>query len=242
MSLLSGSSPGIISHNIREMMRAGYPHNQAISAALHAAHPQRGLRPKHYAFGGTATPFENAPHLDMGGMPSSAEMAPWYVRQAERAPQVHNAGLLNSAVPGRTDQLDRIVPAGAYVVPADVVSGVGEGNTMAGANILQRVLKTGPHGTALPNARGAMGPPRAPAEYRGYADGGATGGHVPVVLAGGEVVIHPNDVRAIGQRYLDANNKKGNPVKTGHKILDIFVVHARKQIIKEMKNLKGPVK
>ena len=241
MPLAPGSSQSTISHNIRELMSTGkYPQNQAVAIALHHS---RGFTPKHYAAGGMAPDFSNAPHLDVGGMPSSAEMAPWYVRQAERGAMapVHESGLLNSGVPGRTDQLNRMVPAGAYVVPADVVSGLGEGNTQAGANIMQRVIGTGPHGMPLQGGRGSMGPPRVspPAAYRepgpnqSYAKGGApTGGHVPVVLAGGEFVIHPEDVKRLG----------GGNIKKGHKILDAFVVHARKQIVKETAKLPGPKK
>lgn len=178
--------------------------------------------------------FKNAPHLEAGGMPSSTEMAPWYVRQAENN-MVHNSGLLHSAVPGRTDQLNKMVPAGAYVVPADVVSGLGEGNTMAGANVMQRALGTGPGGVPIPHIGAHMGPPRAPAmpkKMRPFARGGASEAHVPVVLAGGEFVIHPDDVRRIG----------GGNIKKGHRILDAFVVHARKQTISQMKNLPGPKK
>lgn len=243
MPLLPGASNSTISHNIREMIAHGHSHAQAVAVALsNARNHSRGFTPKHFAMGGMTANFSNAPHLDVGGMPSSSEMAPWYVRQAERgtlAP-VHESGLLNSSVPGRTDQLNRIVPAGAYVVPADVVSGLGEGNTQAGANIMQRVIGTGPHGTALPGARGHMGPPRVspppayhePAQNAPFARGGAPGGHVPVVLAGGEFVIHPEDVRRLG----------GGNIKKGHRILDAFVVHARKQIVKETSKLPGPKK
>ncbi len=188
--------------------------------------------PKRAAGGFMPEAFANASHLDNGGMPSSTEMAPWYVRQAERG-MTHESGLLNSAVPGRTDQLNKLVPAGAYVIPADVVSGLGEGNTMAGANVMQRVLGTGPHGIPLPHMGGHMGPPSAPAPYKEpRASGGqATGGHVPVVLAGGEFCVHPDDVKRIG----------GGNIKKGHRILDAFVLHARKQTIKDLKGLKGPV-
>ena len=152
---------------------------------------------------------------------------------------VHSSGLLNSSVPGRTDQLNRLVPAGSYIIPADVVSGLGEGNTQSGANIIQRAISTGPQGMPLPHSRGSMGPPRVspPAPYRepnanqSFAQGGSpTGGHVPVVLAGGEYCVHPDDVKRIGN----------GDVRKGHRILDFFVVHARKKVIKDMKSLPGP--
>ncbi len=49
---------------------------------------------------------------------------------------MHVSGLLNSAGPGRTDTINTNVPAGAYVIPADVVSGLGEGNTLAGSAVI----------------------------------------------------------------------------------------------------------
>jgi hypothetical protein len=55
---------------------------------------------------------------------------------------------------------------------------------------------------------------------------------VPVVLAGGEYAIHPDDVRKIGH---------GN-LKNGHKILDHFVVEVRKKTTKELQKLPGPKK
>lgn len=75
-------------------------------------------------------------------------------------------GLLSSPVAGRTDKLAISPAAGSYVIPADVVSGLGEGNTLAGANIMQKILDTGPHGLKMPVAsHNHMGPPRAPPAY-----------------------------------------------------------------------------
>jgi len=45
-------------------------------------------------------------------------------------------GPIHSNVAGRTDHLPMNVPSGAYVIPADIVSALGEGNTMAGFKIL----------------------------------------------------------------------------------------------------------
>jgi len=63
------------------------------------------------------------------------------------------------------------------------------------------------------------------------ADGGNTG-TVPIVAAGGEFTISPEVVKDIGHGDL---NK-------GHKVLDAFVLHVRKQHIKTLKNLPGPKK
>lgn len=37
MPLKKGKSQKTISHNIREMEKAGHPHNQAVAAAMHQA-------------------------------------------------------------------------------------------------------------------------------------------------------------------------------------------------------------
>jgi len=62
-----------------------------------------------------------------------------------------------------------------------------------------------------------------------YADGGATDG-VPIVAAGGEYVIPPEDVVEIGKGDMDH----------GHKILDAFVKKMRQKTIKTLQNLPGP--
>ena len=80
----------------------------------------------------------------MGGMSMSDE-SPWWERSEARS-ATDRHGLLTSPVAGRTDHLPISPAAGSYVVPADVVSGLGEGNTLAGANIMQRILDTGPMG------------------------------------------------------------------------------------------------
>jgi hypothetical protein len=61
------------------------------------------------------------------------------------------------------------------------------------------------------------------------AAGGATEG-VPIVAAGGEYVIPPEDVVHIG----------GGDLDHGHKVLDAFVKKMRQKTIKTLQNLPGP--
>lgn len=49
MPLKKGSTPAIISQNIREMLAAGHPHSQAVAAALKTAHPGPKPQPKRKA-------------------------------------------------------------------------------------------------------------------------------------------------------------------------------------------------
>ena len=65
----------------------------------------------------------------------------------------------------------------------------------------------------------------------GFAEGGATDG-IPIVAAGGEYVIPPEDVIHIG----------GGDLDHGHKVLDAFVKKMRQKTIKTLQNLPGPKK
>lgn len=92
------------------------------------------------------------------------------------------AGYIHGTTGGRTDNKPIDVESGAYVVPADILSGLGEGNSHAGWAALQ--------------AQFGMGAP-------GKADGGAVGEPTPIVAASGEAVIPPQKVAEIGGGDLD---------------------------------------
>ena len=88
-----------------------------------------------------------------------------------------HVGPIHSNVAGRTDHLPINVPSGSYVIPADIISAMGEGNTMAGfktANTVFGVQENSPE-------------------------------HEPVeiVAAGGEYVIEPEDVTRLGGGDID---------------------------------------
>jgi len=78
------------------------------------------------------------------------------------------------------------VPEGAYVLPADHVSSLGEGNTANGLAILEEMFGDG-------------GEPLRPQEP------GAKG--VPIMAADGEYVISPEKVAEIGGGDIDAGHK-----------------------------------
>lgn len=90
-----------------------------------------------------------------------------------------HTGPIVSSVAGRTDHLNMSVPNNSYVIPADVVSGPGEGNTLAGFEILKK---------ALPGDDGSDD---------------HTKDQVKIVAAGGEQVIKPNQIKKIGGGSLD---------------------------------------
>lgn len=85
-------------------------------------------------------------------------------------------GPIHSHVPGRTDHIPTKIQSGSYVIPADVVSGIGEGNTVAGYGILDHLFSKEYGSTKAPRSTG-----------------------VPVVVAGGEYVVPPEVVQALGR-------------------------------------------
>lgn len=143
MPLLKGKSQETISSNIREMMHAGHPQQQAIAAALSQSRRARAE----------------------GGVSEKIHVGP-----------------IHSNVAGRTDHLPINVPSGSYVIPADIISAMGEGNTMAGFKYANAVF-----GIQQNN------PEHEPVE---------------IVAAGGEYVITPENVAdRIGGGDVDAGHK-----------------------------------
>jgi len=137
-------------------------------------------------------------------------------------------GPIHSPVAGRTDHLPMHVASGSYVIPADIISALGEGNTMAGFKVAKNIFSQPFYGSGTPYRESGL-PYGVPAPHR--AEGGEVN-TVPIVAAGGEYVIHPRDVVKIGNGSLD----------DGHKTLDHFVLQMRKKTVKTLKNLPGPKK
>ena len=121
-------------------------------------------------------------------------------------------GALSSPVAGRTDHLPISVPSNAYVIPADVVSALGQGNTTAGVKVLQGALRS----MAAPVLAQSGTSPAA--------------GKVDIMAAGGEFVVPPQVVAALGRGDL----------KAGHAVLDSFVRQVRTQNIKALRKMPGP--
>lgn len=140
-----------------------------------------------------------------------------------------HTGPLHSSVAGRTDHLPSNVPNGAYVLPADIVSGLGESNTMAGFKVAKRMFGGAKrHFSGTPYA-GDGGPYGQGSTPYGMASGGSADG-VPVAVAGGEHVLAPHEVSFAGMGDLDA----------GHRALDEFVLRQRASTVKTLRGLPGP--
>lgn len=196
MPLIKSASRDAISQNIRTERAAGKPERQSVAIALHTA--------------------------DEAGRQKRALGGPSWIEKGFAHEMVHPGGLLNSHVGGRTDHLPISVKAGSYVIPADVVSGLGQGNTSNGGAVISKMfnLSNGPYGA------GNSGPFGAGALHR------KTGGAVPIMAAGGEVVIPP-------EKLIE---KFGPDLKKSHKLMDEWILHERKRHIKTLSKLPGPAK
>lgn len=211
MPLKSGSSQKTISSNISEMIHAGHPQKQAIAAALETARRAKAEGgPMDYRKPDMSIPQPSNP---MGG-----------------TPHMIHTGPIHSPVAGRTDHLPMNVPSGSYVIPADIISSMGEGNTMAGFKIARKMFSSKPYSQEKqPYAEGEQ-PYAAGKPYGARASGGAA--PVEIVAAGGEYVIEPEDVTRLG----------GGDIDHGHEILDHFVKGYRAKTIATLKKLPGPKK
>lgn len=179
-------------------------------------------------------------------MPDDGLSAAMAIAHRGEGKRVH-VGPINSVVAGRTDHLPMHVPSGAYVLPADIVSAMGEGNTAAGFRIATMLFgdpvqerKAGGRtrdmfsdpfrGSGTPYGSASKGMPYGVNTPHKKA-GGATSA-VPIVAAGGEFVISPESVLRHGRGSLE----------DGHKILDEFVKRYRARTIKTLQKLPGPAK
>ncbi len=252
MPLSPGKSRATFSHNVSEMVHAGHPLDQALAAAY------REKRTSRASGGGLG---DNAPHpavrrsmqemldivqppqgesrgkaaqgLALGGAP-----APWQVRSEARS--MMHSGPIVSAVPGRTDKHNMSVASGSSVVPAQAVSHLGQSNTIAGMKVLNSMFGSGgPYGVGggkIAHGAGAPKPPRMHAAGGAADVGGARGGDtsdpVDVVTAGGEFVIPPESVAAVGQ----------GDVKHGHNVLDSWINSILDDHIKTLRSLPPPAK
>lgn len=79
--------------------------------------------------------------------------------------KVHD-GPIHSSVAGRTDHLPMHVASGSYVIPADIISAMGEGNSMAGFKVAKNIFGGGdvskgaeglPKGMLAPNKKASGG-------------------------------------------------------------------------------------
>lgn len=210
MPLMKSGSREAVSRNISEMVHAGHPQPQAVAAALRNAR-QYGAR------------------LAAGGPSIGAN----YTTR-----QVLHQGFLHSPVPGRTDKLPITVGGGSYVLPADHVAALGQGNSLAGANIVNKMFKMGPYGTPAPAMKSIaahvpklnpINPKAAPMPKQAAGGAPGAGRPTPIIAAGGEIVIPPDKII-----------EKFGSLKEGHAKLKQWILNTRAKHIKTLRGLKPP--
>ena len=131
-------------------------------------------------------------HMADGGYSSADD--PWFERSEARAivDQPMHSGLIPGAGAGRTDRLPLAVGSNSHIVPADAVSGAGQGNTANGVAAWQAAIHGGPYGVPLPKEVHGHGPPSPPhvsTAQLGFAAGGEHHEKTPILAAPGEMVI-----------------------------------------------------
>lgn len=207
MPLTAGAPVG---DSIKELYNHGShprPRNQIIAIAEANNH--------RHAAGGIAAAA--APHRAAGGFSPASPV--WEEHQAARELQhdtFHPSGLFGGSGAGRTDRLPRAVPVDSFVMPADVVAGLGSGNNLAGAKIMDGILASGPFGTTLPRGR--------------HAAGGSTGssGLSHVMVASGEYLVGRDKVADIGRRMRATKKSKArSDLAAGHEALRGLVEKVR---------------
>jgi hypothetical protein len=199
MPLARGSSQKVIGFNIKELMDTRRPQKQAVAIALSEARKRRAT--------GGASFFGNPSEVSMD--------------------KIH-VGPIRSPVAGRTDHLPMHVHSGSYVIPADIISAMGEGNTEAGFKVANTIFTPVPDMKGMPGMDAKLG-------LQGKAEGGQifpSSPPVPIVAAGGEYVVHPEDVTRIG----------GGGIDLGHRELDSFVKMMRAKTVQTLRKLPGPKK
>lgn len=183
---------------------------------------------------GRTAQFQPNPNLQNGAAPvlpaaqGDQKMAGGGIPNLRRTHGFHapgNHGLVASKTAGRADRISTGIKPNSFVIPADVVSGVGEGNTSNGAELLHKMFGLKPGTTPY------VGASPISSESVGFANGGVAQ-DVPVLLSGGEYVVHPDSVKRLGNGDLSE----------GHKILHKFVTMSRQKNIQKLKRLKPPKK
>lgn len=229
-AMMGGSPQGQVIQRVLAQKRSQPPPIARPQQAAVAPNFQPAALPTPQRRGG-ATPRRRAPG-GMLGVPMG-DASPWWTRQQSRQEDSGSGanGFLHGSTPGRADEILTTAPAGSHVIPADVIAGLGEGNSLAGARVMDQIIRSGPGGIPMPAGGRGHGAPHPPAPFH-QARGGETPEQTPVALSHGEYVVQPHHVEAWGDR--DA--------KTGHAVFDHFIVNMRKQIIATMKKLPGPVK
>lgn len=151
-----------------------------------------------------------------------------YANVMPKSPAPH-AGFIPGSDGGRADTKPKTVEKGSYVLPSDIVSAAGDGNSIAGAAKLSKMFNTGPFGVKTPKIKGRPLKTTKIIRQR-FQDGGMMEGETADIMASdGEMILEPATLI-----------EKFGDLDLAHEALDQFVLQMRKQNVKKLSKLPGP--
>jgi len=148
--------------------------------------------------------------------------------QAGQGEEIREDGLFQGSASGRSDTVNATVPSGAYMIPADVVSALGDGNTESGAKVLDGLIPM--NGDEAPQGGITAGLAKGGIVRPEPQKGGIAGNPTPIKASNGEYLVSPPRVAALG----------GGDINHGHDILDEFVQEVRQKNATKLKKLPKP--
>jgi hypothetical protein len=146
-----------------------------------------------------------------------------------------HGGVIGGAGAGRTDRLPLAVGVESHVIPADVVSALGQGTSDHGGNILWEALGGRDH---------EIGGGSPIVEHGEHTKEGGRPKTTSILAASGEFVVRPDQVLALGERGVEQGLCKNGeePVMCGHRLLDEMIARVRKYQINWLRTAPPPKK
>lgn len=128
------------------------------------------------------------------------------------------SGPLEGITGGRSDRIEVPVMSGAHIIPADIVSAIGEGNSARGHDLLSKTFAKSIETRKPLKPKGGKS-----AKMK---DGGTVG----IRVSDGEFIVSPEDVAKVGN----------GDTELGHELLNQFIVDARQRTIAALRKIGNP--
>lgn len=173
----------------------------------------------HGGAGATREAHDRVMARDMGAAKTAEEQMSNAGGGAARGGLIRNyarggiVGFIDHDTPGRADAVKTEVVHGTYIFPADIVSGLGEGNSLAGRKQLDAMIAKVPE-IPVGSARGGI----------------VSNSKIKVALSGGEYAAPPKVAYHLGH----------GDVERGADELDKRVMHTRHLLTQHQARLPGP--
>jgi hypothetical protein len=163
---------------------------------------------------------DNIFEMVAAGHPQKQAVAAALRTARARGGKVHK-GAIHSSVAGRTDHLPMHVASGSYVIPADIISAMGEGNSMAGFKVAQNIFsvknitkgtpygeKGLPYSVSAPRKAGGGGADSGQAANPAPSKAPAAPAAAPAAAAGNGRSDRYNANQAASARYAQMDNQR----------------------------------